>query len=140
MAPGAYVLSGIPVDLGEDGVPRNVDGTIAGSALTLDQAVRNMIGLGLPVPTVIEAASLVPADAIGRTDLGRIAPGARADLVHWTEDFHPARTWVDGREFPAFVGTGVGRVRGSRPTPPHGPADAPAPPRVTAGPSSSGTR
>lgn len=100
MPPGEYVLSGIPVVL-ENGVPRNADGTIAGSALTLDLAVRNMISLGLPEAQVIEAASRVPADALGRTDLGRIAVGAKADLVWWSDGFHPRRTWVDGREVTA---------------------------------------
>ena len=100
MPPGEYVLSGIPVVL-DDGVPRNADGTIAGSALTLDQAVRNMVSLGLPEAQVIEAASRVPADALGRADLGRIAVGAKADLVWWSEGFHPRRTWVDGREVTA---------------------------------------
>ncbi|WP_312887043.1 N-acetylglucosamine-6-phosphate deacetylase [Actinocrinis puniceicyclus] len=103
MPPGDYTLSGIPVVLGADGVPRNADGTIAGSALTLDQAVRNMISLGLPAAQVIEAASRVPADALGRADLGRIEPGARADLVWWSDDFHPRRAWVDGREAQAPV-------------------------------------
>jgi N-acetylglucosamine-6-phosphate deacetylase len=100
MPDGKYTLSGIPVVL-EDGVPRNADGTIAGSALTLDLAVRNMISLGLPEAQVIEAASRVPADALGRADVGRIAVGAKADLVWWSEGFHPRRTWVDGREVTA---------------------------------------
>ena len=98
MPEGEYELSGIPVTVGPDAVPRNTDGTLAGSALTLDKAVRNMISLGLPEAEVLDAASRVPADAIGRTDLGRIEVGARADLVLWSEDFHPLRTWVDGRE------------------------------------------
>ena len=103
MPPGAYELSGIPVVL-ENGVPRNADGTIAGSALTLDLAVRNMISLGLPEAQVVEAASRIPADALGRTDVGRIEVGARADLVWWTDDFHPRRTWVDGSEVAAPEG------------------------------------
>jgi N-acetylglucosamine-6-phosphate deacetylase len=97
MPPGEYELSGIPVTLGDDGVPRDADGIIAGSALTLDRAVRNLIGIGLDAATVLEAASRIPADALGRPDLGRIAPGAAADLVWFDDDFNPLRTWVSGR-------------------------------------------
>jgi N-acetylglucosamine-6-phosphate deacetylase len=103
MPPGDYLLSGIPVVL-ENGAPRDAGGTLAGSALTLDVAVRNMVSLGLPGTQAIEAASRVPADALGRADLGRIAVGAKADLVWWSDGFHPLRTWVDGREVPAETG------------------------------------
>jgi N-acetylglucosamine-6-phosphate deacetylase len=111
MPPGDYELSGIPVVLGEDGVPRDADGVIAGSALTLDRAVRNMISLGLPEALVVEAASRVPADALGRPDLGRIEVGARADLVWWSPDFHPRRAWVDGRQAAAPAAPGLPDAR-----------------------------
>jgi N-acetylglucosamine-6-phosphate deacetylase len=97
MPPGEYELSGIAVTLGEDGVPRDADGIIAGSALTLDRAVRNLIGIGLDPASVLEAATRVPADALGRTDLGRIEPGAHADLVWFDDDFNTLRTWIAGR-------------------------------------------
>ncbi|NUR60504.1 MAG: N-acetylglucosamine-6-phosphate deacetylase [Catenulispora sp.] len=97
MPPGEYELSGIRVFLDEDGVPRDAAGVIAGSALTLDRAVRNMIGIGLDEASVLQAATRVPADALGRPDLGRIEPGARADLVWFSDAYHPLHTWAAGR-------------------------------------------
>ena len=97
MPPGSYELSGIPVELGEDGVPRDSAGVIAGSALTLDRAIRNLVGIGLEPAGVLEAATRVPADALGRKDLGRIEVGARADLVWFDNGYHPLRTWISGR-------------------------------------------
>ena len=70
MPPGEYELSGIKVYLGEDGVPRDAAGVIGGSALTLDRAVRNMVGIGLDEASVLVAATRVPADALGRTGSG----------------------------------------------------------------------
>jgi N-acetylglucosamine-6-phosphate deacetylase len=44
----------------------------------------------------VAAASRVPADLIGRPDLGRLAPGAAADLVWLDDDLRAAATWIDG--------------------------------------------
>jgi N-acetylglucosamine-6-phosphate deacetylase len=65
----------------EDGGARLADGTLAGSTLSMARAVQNAVGLGLPVERAVEMAATVPAEALGLTDRGRIAPGMRADLV-----------------------------------------------------------
>ncbi len=96
MPPGRYQLGSIEVQLAAEDAPRDADGVIAGSALTLDLAVRNLVGVGCNPATVLTAASQTPADAIGRPDLGRISVGAAADLVWWSDDFHPLCTWVAG--------------------------------------------
>jgi N-acetylglucosamine-6-phosphate deacetylase len=99
MPPGRYQLADVPVQVAAEGEPpRRGDGRLAGSALTLDAAVRNVAGIGIDVGRAVDAASRVPADVLGRPDLGRIAPGAIADLVWWSPDLRPQRTWVHGVE------------------------------------------
>ncbi len=98
MPPGRYWLGGELVELGEDGPPRRPDGTIAGSNLRLDRAVGNVAGLGVGLVAAVEAASRVPADLLGRGDLGRIAVGALADLALLSDEYRALATWIDGEE------------------------------------------
>ncbi|MFN8148219.1 MAG: N-acetylglucosamine-6-phosphate deacetylase [Candidatus Nanopelagicales bacterium] len=98
MPPGRYELGGEDLHVSDDGtLPRRADGTIAGSVLTLDEGVRNVVAQGVDLATALEAATRVPADLVRRTDLGRLEPGARADLVWFDDDLRVQRTWVDGR-------------------------------------------
>jgi N-acetylglucosamine-6-phosphate deacetylase len=83
----------------KDGRLTTEDGTLAGSDLDMASAVRNSVQrLGLALPTVLRMASLVPATFL-RLDheLGRIAPGYRADLVLLDESLHVRQTWIDGQ-------------------------------------------
>jgi N-acetylglucosamine-6-phosphate deacetylase len=82
----------------KDGKLTTEDGTLAGSDLDMASAVRNSVErLGLALPDVLRMASLVPA-AFLRLDheLGRIAPGYRADLVLLDEGLHAQDTWIGG--------------------------------------------
>ena len=96
MPPGRYALGGQPVVLEQGAPPLREDGTIAGSALRLDDAVANAVRLGVDLAAAVAAASTVPADLLGRSDLGRIAPGATADLVWLDDDLRARATWVGG--------------------------------------------
>jgi N-acetylglucosamine-6-phosphate deacetylase len=73
-------------------------GTLAGSALTMDAAVRTMVRqAGVELPEATRAATATPAAAIGRTDLGRLHRGSPADLVVLDADLQVAATLVGGR-------------------------------------------
>jgi N-acetylglucosamine-6-phosphate deacetylase len=78
--------------------PVRADGTLAGSALRLDQAVANLVAIGVPLPTAVTAATRVPADLIGCPWLGRLAPGAAADLTWLGDDLRTRATWIAGRQ------------------------------------------
>ncbi len=97
MPPGTYHLGGQRVTVRQDAPPVGDDGTIAGSVVRLDQAVGNAIGCGIAPAVALTAATRVPADALGRTDLGRLRVGAVADLVWLDEGWRAAATWVAGR-------------------------------------------
>jgi N-acetylglucosamine-6-phosphate deacetylase len=98
MPPGQYMLGGEPIELpAGDGVPPvRANGTLAGSALRMDVAVANMVSAGASLPEAVAAATRIPADLIGRPELGRIAPGALADLAWLDDDLRTRATWVAG--------------------------------------------
>jgi N-acetylglucosamine-6-phosphate deacetylase len=77
---GTYVLAGVALEA-RDGAVRNGSGELAGSALTLDAAVRNACALGIDLAEALAAATEAPARLLGRRDVGVLAPGARADVV-----------------------------------------------------------
>jgi N-acetylglucosamine-6-phosphate deacetylase len=100
MPQGRYVLGGEPIELAEgDGTPPvRGDGTLAGSALRMDSAVANMVAIGSGLCDAVAAATRIPADLIGRPDLGGITPGATADLTWLSDDLRTVATWVAGHQ------------------------------------------
>ena len=74
------------------------DGTLAGSIVTMDEAVRNTIKLGIRLEDSLRMASTVPAHFLRReNELGRIAKGFIASMVHLSDDLYVNKTWIDGQ-------------------------------------------
>ena len=92
---GAYALGSIEVDV-RDGVARQENGVLAGSTLTMIQAVRNLIDLGVPLERAVEAASAVPARALGLRGVGQLSLGSRADVVVLDDGLEIDRVLVGG--------------------------------------------
>lgn len=84
-----------------DGRLRAADGTLGGAHLWLGAAVIQAVELGATPQAALRMATLTPAEMIGATDRGRIAPGARADLVALDGALRVRRVWVGGVEVAA---------------------------------------
>lgn len=97
-ADGAYELGGLAVTV-TDGVPRlDATGSIAGSTLTMDAAVRQAVQIGIGLPQAITAATSAPARAIGMADrIGLLAPGYPADVVLLDADLQVEQVWGQGQ-------------------------------------------
>jgi N-acetylglucosamine-6-phosphate deacetylase len=86
MPDGKYRLGNFEV-LVKDGVARNSEGKLAGSTLTMDRALRNIVGIGVPLQDAIRMATVLPARRLGLAGKkGIIAVGADADIVALTSD------------------------------------------------------
>ncbi|MFY0545851.1 N-acetylglucosamine-6-phosphate deacetylase [Brevibacillus sp. H7] len=95
---GVYELGGQPVHV-DGGRAALADGTLAGSILTLNRAVRNMVVLcGVTLPDAVAMASQTPAKILGLSDRkGRLAAGYDADITILAESFEVAACYVNGR-------------------------------------------
>lgn len=96
-ADAQFVLNGETIVV-KDGVCQTAAGVLAGSALDMASAVRNVVALlGLPLDEAARMASTYPADFLGLSaSHGRIAAGQHADLVALDADLQVRRVWVAG--------------------------------------------
>lgn len=92
-----FTLQGSQITLHENCLT-GPDGTLAGAHLTMIQAVRNATVLfEVPLSDALIMAARTPATFLGlESELGRIAPGYRADLVAFDRNFEVVDTWVAG--------------------------------------------
>ena len=95
MPDGRYYLGSVEIDV-KDGMCTH-DGTLAGSVLTLDKAVRNLMSFAQwDLQSALRAASLNPARTANAQSKGLLQPGADADLVVMTENGDVKATIVKG--------------------------------------------
>ncbi|QJR11829.1 N-acetylglucosamine-6-phosphate deacetylase [Usitatibacter rugosus] len=83
----------------KDGICVDENGTISGSAIDMASAVRNTVSmLEVPLEEAVRMGSAYPAEFLGLGhEIGRIAPGYRANLVAMTERVEVKQTWIDGK-------------------------------------------
>ena len=96
MRDGNYRLGNFDVTV-KNGVCRNAEGKLAGSTLTLDRAIRNLVAIGVPLQDAVRMATILPARRLGVAGKkGIIAVGADADLVALTPDLRVAGVMTRG--------------------------------------------
>ncbi len=92
-----FVLNGETITI-KDGIARTADGTLAGSVISMIDAVRNCVELlGLPLEEAARMASTYPAEFLGLgASHGRIAAGYQADFTVIDSGFKVHETWIAG--------------------------------------------
>jgi N-acetylglucosamine-6-phosphate deacetylase len=96
MPDGKYMLGKFEVTV-SGGVCRNAEGNLAGSTLTLDRALRNVVALGASLHDAVRMLTTNPATLLGiEFKKGALRTGADADIVLLDESLHIANVWARG--------------------------------------------
>jgi N-acetylglucosamine-6-phosphate deacetylase len=96
LGPGRYLLGDRAVDVGPEG-PRLGPNTLAGSTLTMDRAVANLVDwTSATVEQAIASATSTPAGLLGLADRGELSTGLRGDLVILDRELRVVETVVGG--------------------------------------------
>jgi N-acetylglucosamine-6-phosphate deacetylase len=96
MPDGKYMLGGLEVTV-NGGVCRNAEGKLAGSTLTLDRSLRNVVKLGVPLAAAVQMLTLNPAMLLGiEFKKGALRSGADADIVLLNDSLEITQVWARG--------------------------------------------
>jgi N-acetylglucosamine-6-phosphate deacetylase len=94
----SFVLNGRPITVTDNKLV-DEEGRLAGADLDMASAVRNAVKLlGLPLAEALRMASANPADFLALRDVGRIAPGQRANFALLDDECQVLKTWIDGKD------------------------------------------
>ena len=77
---------------------RTAEGTLAGSTLTMDQALRNLVSIGLDLADASRRVSTFAADYLGLTERGRLQEQSYADMVVLDRDLNLIAVYVEGEK------------------------------------------
>jgi len=95
LSDGSFSFGALDISVHE-GAVRGPDGVLAGSVLTMVEAVRNLHALGVPLADAVGAATAVPARVLGLRETGRLALGGPADVVVLSDRIEVERVLVGG--------------------------------------------
>jgi len=98
MPDGDYELGGQPFTMKNGKATLTGTDTLAGSAISMLDALRNVVRFGLSLPDAVYAASTAPAMAVGLGDVGSLQVGKCADLLVLDRELELQAVFVDGRK------------------------------------------
>ena len=98
MPDGDYELGGQPITLAGGVARLTGTDTLAGSSISMLDALRNVVRFGLPLTDAVYAASTAPAEAARLTDVGSLQAGKCADIVILDKDLCLKAVFVDGKK------------------------------------------